>query len=89
MGIVNVYAQTMVQMIVPSEKIGSTMGAMVGISTFMAPLGGLVGGYLGEYLSSPKAIIIASVIILLVAIYWTLYNNIRKLPAVSNFHEEF
>ena len=88
-GIVNVYAQTMVQMIVPSEKIGSAMGAMVGISTFMAPLGALLGGYLGEYLSSPKAILIASIIILLVAIYWALIKNIRKLPAVSNFHEVF
>ena len=88
-GIVNVYAQTMVQMIVPSEKIGSAMGAMVGISTFMAPLGALLGGYLGEYLSSPKAILIASIIILFVAIYWALNKNIRKLPAVSNFHEVF
>ena len=88
-GIVNVYAQTMVQMIVPSEKIGSAMGAMVGISTFMASLGALLGGYLGEYLSSPKAILIASIIILFIAIYWALNKNIRKLPAVSNFHEVF
>ena len=88
-GIVNVYAQTMVQMIVPSEKIGSAMGAMVGISTFMAPLGALLGGYLGEYLSSPKAILIASVIILFVSIYWALNKNIRKLPAINNFNEVF
>lgn len=88
-GIVNVYAQTMVQMIVPSEKIGSAMGAMVGISTFMAPIGALLGGYLGEYLSSPKAILIASVIILIVSIYWALNKNIRKLPAINNFHEVF
>ena len=77
----------MVQMIVPSEKIGSAMGAMVGISTFMAPLGALLGGYLGEYLSSPRAILIASVIILLVAIYWALNKNIRKLPPVNNFRD--
>lgn len=88
-GIVNVYAQTMVQMIVPSEKIGSAMGAMVGISIFMAPLGALLGGYLGEYLSSPKAILIASIIILFVSIYWALNKNIRKLPAINNFHEVF
>lgn len=86
-GIVNVYAQTMVQMIVPSKKIGSAMGAMVGISTFMAPLGALLGGYLGEYLSSSKTIFTASIIILLVAIYWALNKNIRKLPAINNFHE--
>ena len=84
-GIVNVYAQTMVQMLVPSEKIGSAMGAMVGISTFMAPVGALVGGFLGEYLSSSKAIFIGSTIILLVAIYWVINKNIRKLPAVNDF----
>lgn len=84
-GIVNVYAQTMVQMLVPSEKIGSAMGAMVGISTFMAPVGALVGGFLGEYLSSSKAIFIGSTIILLVAIYWAINKNIRKLPAVNDF----
>lgn len=86
-GVVNVYAQTMVQMIVPSERIGSAMGAMVGISTFMAPLGALLGGYLGQYLSSSKAILIASLIIFAVAIYWAMNENIRKLPAVNNFHE--
>ena len=75
----------MVQMLAPSEKIGSAMGAMVGISTFMAPIGALVGGFLGEYLSSSKAILIGSAIILLVAIYWALNKNIRKLPAVNYF----
>lgn len=86
-GVVNVYAQTMVQMIVPSQRIGSTMGAMVGISTFMAPIGALLGGFLGEYLSSPKAILIGSLIILLVAIYWAFNKNIRKLPAINNFND--
>lgn len=86
-GIVNVYAQTMVQLIVPGDKIGSAMGAMVGISTFMAPIGALLGGYLGEYLSSQKTILIASIIILIVAIYWALNKNISKLPAVNNFNK--
>lgn len=86
-GLVNVYAQTMVQIIVPSEKIGSAMGAMVGISTFVAPLGALLGGYLGEYLSSSKAIFIGSLIILIVDIFWALNENIRKLPSVNKFHK--
>ncbi|WP_049691156.1 MFS transporter [Anaerococcus jeddahensis] len=86
-GLVNVYAQTMVQIIVPSEKIGSAMGAMVGISTFMAPIGALLGGYLGEYLSSSKAIFIGSLIILIVDIFWALNENIRKLPSVNKFHK--
>ena len=86
-GLVNVYAQTMVQIIVPSEKIGSAMGAMVGISTFMAPLGALFGGYLGEYLSSSKAIFIGSFIVFLVAIFWALNENIRKLPSVNKINK--
>lgn len=86
-GIVNVYAQTMVQLIVPGDKIGSAMGAMVGISTFMAPIGALLGGYLGEYLSSQKTILIASTIIFIVAIYWALNKSISKLPAVNNFNK--
>lgn len=86
-GVVNVYAQTMVQIIVPSEKIGSAMGAMVGISTFMAPIGALFGGFLGEYLSSSKAIFIGSFIIFLVAIFWALNKNIRKLPSVNEFNK--
>ena len=85
-GLVNVYAQTMVQIIVPSEKIGSAMGAMVCISTFMAPIGALFGGYLGEYLSSSMAVFIGSFIILIVAIFWSLNKNIRNLPSVNKFH---
>lgn len=86
-GVVNVYAQTMVQIIVPSEKIGSAMGAMVGISTFMSPIGALFGGVLGGYLSSSKAIFIGSFIIFLVAIFWALNKNIRKLPSVNEFNK--
>lgn len=82
-GIVNVYAQTMVQVLVPRDKLGSAMGTMVGISTLMAPLGALLGGFMGEYLSSPRTILLASTIILLVAIYWAANKNIRKLPAVN------
>ncbi|EEB36170.1 transporter, major facilitator family protein [Anaerococcus hydrogenalis DSM 7454] len=88
-GLVNVYAQTMVQIIVPNGKLGSAMGAMVGISTFMAPLGALFGGFLGEYLSSSMAIFIGSFIIFLVAIFWALNENIRKLPSVNNIHKNY
>lgn len=88
-GVVNVYAQTMVQILVPRDKLGSAMGAMVGISTFMAPLGALMGGALGEYLGSPMTILLASFIILAVAVYWIFNNSIRKLPSVNNFHEVF
>lgn len=88
-GIVNVYAQTMVQIIVPKEKLGSAMGAMVGISTFMAPLGALFGGALGEYIGPSNLIMVASMIIIFVSIYWAINSSIRKLPQVNKFHEVF
>lgn len=88
-GIVNVYAQTMVQMIVPKEKLGSAMGAMVGISTFMAPLGALFGGALGAHIGASNLIKLASIIIIFVSIYWAVNNSIRKLPQVNKFNEVF
>lgn len=88
-GVVNVYAQTMVQMIVPKEKLASAMGAMVGISSFLAPLGALLGGWLGEYIGSPKLILIASILIILVSVYWAVNSSIRKLPRVNKLHELF
>lgn len=75
----------MVQIIVSCEKIGYAMGAMMGISTFMTPLGALFGGFLGEYLSSSKTIFIASFIILLVDVYWAFNKNISKLQAINEF----
>lgn len=88
-GVVNVYAQTMVQILVPKDKLGSAMGAMVGISTFMAPLGALMGGALGEHFGSSMTIMLASFIIIAVAVYWIFNKSIRQLPSVNNFHEVF
>lgn len=88
-GVVNVYAQTMVQILVPKDKLGSAMGAMVGISTFMAPIGALVGGALGEHFGSSMTIMLASFIIFAVAVYWIFNKSIRQLPSVNNFHEVF
>lgn len=48
-----------------------------------------MGGALGEYLGSPMTILLASFIILAVAVYWIFNNSIRKLPSVNNFHEVF
>ena len=88
-GLVNVYAQTMVQILVPRDKLGSAMGTMVGISTFMAPIGALMGGALGEHFGSSMTIMIASFIIFAVAVYWIFNKSIRQLPSVNNFHEVF
>lgn len=86
-GIVNVYAQTMVQMIVPKNKTGSAMGIMVGISTIMAPFGALFGGWLGEIIGTYRTILIAGLIIIMVSVYWVCQESIRKLPAINNIKE--
>lgn len=41
----------------------------------------------GKVLKNLKEIFIASIIILLVAIYWAFDKNIRKLPAINDFNE--
>ena len=88
-GVVNVYAQTMVQMIVPKGKIGSAMGAMVGMSTLMAPIGALFGGWLGQVAGSSQVILVASIIIIIVSLDWAFNKSIRKLPTVNKLYEVF
>lgn len=43
----------------------------------------------GWWFENLKEIFIASIIILLVAIYWAFDKNIRKLPAINNLNEAF
>ena len=43
----------------------------------------------GRVFKNLKEIFIASIIILLVAIYWAFDKNIRKLPAINNLNEAF
>lgn len=82
-GIVNVYAQTMVQRLVPQQNMGSAMGVMMGLSTLLAPFGALLGGWIGEKLGSVPAISLASMVILFVALYWGLHASIRTLPILE------
>ena len=88
-GIVNVYAQTMIQITVPKNKLGSAMGTMIGISTLMAPFGALLGGFLGDFFGSSYTILIASIIIISVSFYWNFNKSIKNLPSVNEFNKNF
>uniref|UniRef100_UPI000A84BFB9 MFS transporter n=1 Tax=Ndongobacter massiliensis TaxID=1871025 RepID=UPI000A84BFB9 len=79
-GIVNVYAQTMVQRLVPQQNMGGAMGVMMGLSTLLAPFGALSGGWIGETLGSVPAIRLASLLILLVSLYWGWQPSLRTIP---------
>lgn len=86
-GIINVYGQTMVQVLVPKDKLASAMGAMIGLSTFMSPIGALFGGFIAEIIGYSEAIFVGSLIIIIVAIYWTFDKSISKLPKLDDFNK--
>ena len=83
-GILNVLSQTMVQLSVPTEKLGVVMGSMVGVSTLLAPLGALIGGFLGQLIGSSETMLFSSLMFVLVGIYWLSKSSIRNLPKMEN-----
>lgn len=83
-GVLNVLSQTMVQISVPTDKLGIAMGSMIGISTLLAPLGALLGGFLGQLIGSSETILYSSLMFLLVAVYWLSKSSIRNLPKLDN-----
>lgn len=87
-GILNVLSQTMVQISVPTEKLGIAMGSMIGISTLLAPLGALLGGFLGQLIGSSVTILFSSLLFLVVGIYWLSKNSIRKLPKLDHLAQK-
>ncbi len=85
-GILNIYSQTLVQMIVPTEKIGVALSSMIGISVALAPLGALSTSFLSKYFSAERILLLASLFILLTGIYWLFNQNIRNMPSLSNWN---
>ena len=74
----------MVQLSVPTEKLGVVMGSMVGVSTLLAPLGALIGGFLGQLIGSSETMLFSSLMFVLVGIYWLSKSSIRNLPKMEN-----
>lgn len=83
-GVLNVFSQTIVQLIVAPEKVGVAMGSMIGISTTLAPLGALTGGIIGNYFGVKIAMATFSMLFVLVAMYWIFNTSIRKLESITN-----
>lgn len=82
-GILNIYSQTILQKIVPAEKIGAALSSMIGISVALAPLGALSAGFLSRYFQARILIVSASVLILAVGIRWLLDRNIRGMDSLE------
>ena len=87
-GILNTYSQTMIQCIISKDKLDVAMSTMIGLSIAFSPLGALLAGVLSIKYSIKTIIIITSLLIFCVFLFWLFNNNIRKLPSFSNLTKE-
>lgn len=82
-GILNIYSQTIVQMMVPIEQIGVALSSMIGVSVALAPFGAISASILSRYYDSKKIILFASFLILISALYWVFNKNIRNMKSLE------
>ena len=87
-GILNTYSQTMIQCIISKDKLDVAMSTMIGLSIAFTPLGALTAGILSTKYNTKTIIIITSLLIFCVFLFWLFNNNIRKLPSFSNLTKE-
>ena len=86
-GILNTYSQTMVQCIVSKDKLDVAMSTMIGLSIAFSPLGALLAGVLSIKYSIKTIIIITSLLIFSIFLFWLFNKNIRNLPSFSKLPE--
>ena len=87
-GILNTYSQTMIQCIISKDKLDVAMSTMIGLSIAFTPLGALIAGILSIKYNTKTIIIITSLLIFCVFLFWLFNNNITKLPSFSNLTRE-
>ena len=82
-GILNTYSQTMIQCIISKDKLDVAMSTMIGLSIAFSPLGALLAGVLSIKYSIKTIIIITSLLIFSIFLFWLFNKNIRNLPSFS------
>ena len=87
-GILNTYSQTMIQCGISKDELDVAMSTMIGLSIAFTPLGALIAGILSIKYNTKTIIIITSLLIFCVFLFWLFNNNIRKLPSFSNLPKE-
>ena len=87
-GILNTYSQTMIQCVISKDELDVAMSTMIGLSIAFSPLGALIAGILSIKYNTKTIIIITSLLIFYVFLFWLFNNNIRKLPSFSNLTKE-
>ena len=86
-GILNTYSQTMIQCIISKDKLDVAMSTMIGLSIAFSPLGALLAGVLSMKYSIKTIIIITSLLIFSIFLFWLFNKNIRNLPNFSKLLE--
>ena len=76
-GILNTYSQTMIQCIISKDKLDVAMSTMIGLSIAFSPLGALLAGVLSIKYSIKTIIIITSLLIFSIFLFW-LFNKNRQ-----------
>ena len=87
-GILNTYSQTMIQCIISKDKLDVAMSTMIGLSIAFTPLDALIAGILSIKYNTKTIIIITSLLIFCVFLFWLFNNNIRKLSSFYNLTKE-
>ena len=86
-GILNTYSQTMIQCIISKDKLDVAMSTMIGLSIAFSPLGALLAGVLSIKYSIKTIIIITSLLIFSIFLFWLFNKNIRNLASFSKLLE--
>ncbi len=86
-GILNTYSQTMIQCIISKDKLDVAMSTMISLSIAFSPLGALLAGVLSIKYSIKTIIIITSLLIFSIFLFWLFNKNIRNLPSFSKLLE--
>lgn len=86
-GILNTYSQTMIQCIISKDKLDVAMSTMIGLSIALSPLRALLAGVLSIKYSIKTIIIITSLLIFSIFLFWLFNKNIRNLPSFSKLLE--
>lgn len=83
-GSLNILSQTVIQLMVPQEKMGSAMSSMIGLSIMFSPIGALFGGYLGQQFGPSLAILVSGMFFMVIGSFWITQKSIRSLSSIEN-----
>ena len=77
----------MIKCIISKDILVIAMSTIIGLSIAFSPLGALLSGVLSIKYSIKTIIIITSLLILSIFLFWLFNKNIRSLPSFSKLLE--